>query len=109
MFQCTLQKLFKKNRYPSQCEQTLVMYYDILILLQFTKMVRVGDVFRHDSSCTAQTKFNSTGWVYIYLVVCAQVLYNVVMISYEFKCHEALNTIMACYHGNSSKSCCYGN
>ena len=24
MFQCILQKLFKKSRYPSQCEQTLV-------------------------------------------------------------------------------------
>ena len=31
--------------------------------------------------------------VHIYLVV---VLHNVVMISHEFKCHEALNTIMAC-------------
>ena len=24
IFQCILQKLFKKSRYPSQCEQTLV-------------------------------------------------------------------------------------
>ena len=24
MFQCILQKLFKKSRYPSQCEQTLI-------------------------------------------------------------------------------------
>ena len=52
----------------------LVMYYGILIF-QFTKMVRVGDVFRHDSSCSAQTKFNinSAGggrytytWLYVH-------------------------------------------
>ena len=42
------------------CDYTviLVMYYGILILLQNSKMVRVGDVFCHDSSCSAQTKFN---------------------------------------------------
>ena len=33
-------------------------------------MVRVGDVFHHDSSCSAQTKFNSTGgYTYTWLCV----------------------------------------
>ena len=105
MFQCILQKLFKKNRYPSQCEQTLVMYYGILILLQFTKM----EMFSVMTAVVLHKQNLIVLGVYIYLVVCAQVPYNVVMISHEFKCHEALNTIMACYHGNSSKSCCHGN
>ena len=43
----------------------LVMwYFNFTKKFQFTKMVRVGDVFCHDSSCSAQTKFNSTGGIH---------------------------------------------
>ena len=56
----------------------VLWYFNFTTKFQFTKMVRVGDVFRHDSSCYAQTKFNinSTGGggVYIYLVVCTSAL-----------------------------------
>ena len=50
----------------------LVMYYGYFNFtkkFQFNKMVRVGDVFRHDSSCSAQTKFNSTGGIHTWLCV----------------------------------------
>ena len=56
----------------------LVMYYG-------TKMVRVGDAFHHDSSCSAQTKFNSTGG-YTYTWLCVHKCF-IIVITYITACH----------------------
>ena len=52
----------------------VLWYSNFTTKFQFTKMVRVGDVFRHDSSCSAQTKFNSTGGIHILGCVCTSAI-----------------------------------
>ena len=58
--------------WPIYYNSNVLWHFNFTTKFQFTKTVRVGDVFRHDSSCSAQTKFsiNSTGgYAYTWLCV----------------------------------------
>ena len=52
----------------------VLWYFNFTTKIKFTKMVKVGDVFYHDSSCSAQTNLVVLGGIHILGCVCTSAL-----------------------------------